>query len=205
MFKLRSDANMASSWDLMGQQIVGSIADCTVGSINSFVHAVTNPHLKVAAMASTIGDLLHSNGRQDRRGSSSHDEATPLISHSLEPEEAHPDDDLDDPAYDLVKRCIIDLNILHALLHNGPDGGVDWHAATGAADRKSSIRFVSGSLRQHLKDCSNSALKHSPSARLFMILEGCTRIADAINDELEKGRKMGSANPLASSAAVEEW
>jgi hypothetical protein len=144
---------MASSWDLMGQQIVGSIADCAVGSINSFVHAVTNPHLKVAAMASTIGGMLHSNGKEDRKGSSGQDESTPLISRSPEPESARPDDDLEDPAYDLVKRCMIDLNILHALLHNGPGGGVDWHAATGAPERKSSIRFVSGSLRQHFKDC----------------------------------------------------
>jgi hypothetical protein len=198
-------ANTASSWDLMGQQIVGGIADCAVGSINSFVHAVTNPHLKVAAMASTIGDLLHSNGKEDRRVGSSQEEATQLIAHSLESERAQPDHDLDDPANDLVKLCMPDLNILHALLHNGSDGGVDWQAAAGASDRRSSIRFVSGSLRQHLKDCSNSALKSSPSARLLIILEGCTRIADATNDESEKGRKMGSVNPLAASEVVEEW
>jgi hypothetical protein len=95
-------ANTASSWDLMGQQIVGGIADCAVGSINSFVHAVTNPHLKVAAMASTIGDLLHSNGKEDRRVGSSQEEATQLIAHSLESERAQPDHDLDDPANALV-------------------------------------------------------------------------------------------------------
>lgn len=91
----------------MGQQIVGSIAGCAVSSINSFVQAVTNPHLKVAAMASTIGDLLHSNTQKDRQGISSQDEGTPLMSHFLERERAQPDGDLDDPAYDLVKRCTL--------------------------------------------------------------------------------------------------
>jgi hypothetical protein len=198
-------ANLASSWDLMGQQIVGGIADCAVGSINSFVHAVTNPHLKVAAMASTIGDLLHSNGKQHRKGSSGQDEATHLISHSPETESAHSDGDLDDPAYDLVKRCMTDLDILYALLHNGPDGGVDWQATTGASDRRSSIRFVSGSLRQHLKDCPNSDLKNSPSAKLSAILKQCAEIADAVNAESERGRSVSKTGLLAGSKVVQKW
>lgn len=189
----------------MGQQIVGSIAGCAVSSINSFVQAVTNPHLKVAAMASTIGDLLHSNTQKDRQGISSQDEGTPLMSHFLERERAQPDGDLDDPAYDLVKRCMADLNILRALLHNGPDGGVDWRATTGTPDRRSCIRFVSGSLRQHLKDCSNIGLEGSPSARLSEILEACTKIADAVNEQSKKGYEMGNAYPVATSAIVTGW
>ena len=189
----------------MGQQIVGSIAGCAVSSINSFVQAVTNPHVKVAAMASTIGDLLHSNTQKDRQGISSQDEGTPLMSHFLERERAQPDDDLDDPAYDLVKRCMADLDVLHALLHNGPDGGVDWRATTGTPDRRSCIRFVSGSLRQHLKDCSNIGLEVSPSARLSEILEACTKIADAVNEQSKKGYEMGNAYPVATSAIVTGW
>jgi hypothetical protein len=188
----------------MGQQIVGSIADCAVSSVNTFVQAVSNPHLKVMAVTSAISGAFHPWKDSHIAGSDDGDDVPPKPRRRKARKDS-PAVEVDDPAYDLVQRYMIDLNILQALLHNGPDGGVDWESAIGIANGRNSIRYVSSALKQHLKDCPKDGTEGSPSATLLEILESCTTIADAVDNESKNGCKMGRTSPLASSDVVKDW
>jgi hypothetical protein len=183
---------------------VGSIADCAVSSVNTFVQAVSNPHHKVMAVASAFSGVFHPRNENVTDGSDDGD-GTPPKSRRRKVHKEPSSVEVDDPAYDLVQRYMTDLNILQALLHNGPESGVDWDSAMSISDGRNSIRYVSGALRQHLKDCPRNGSMDSPSARLLKILGTCMTIADAIDDESKNGCKMGRTPPSATSDVVRNW
>jgi hypothetical protein len=191
----------------MGQQIVGSFADCAIGSINTFVQAVANPHRKITQVTAAIGDLFRAKRPADTMpgswdSNSDSNECQPNASQAQATTKRPAPEYLDDPAYSLVLRCTPLLHSLHALLHNGEAKGVDWENAMGESN---SIRFVSGSLEQLLKECSGKGPRNPPSEQLFSIINTCAGICDAMKTEAEKGLNLNASHPSAETKCVKDW
>lgn len=192
------------SWDILGQQIVGSLADCLTGAITSFTQNYTmnmNPVAQAEAGASMFGELIHpkSGGQNDSNGDSVAAPKPPAPPQKPVPPFST------DPAYSAVQKDMVYLNTLHSMLVNGPGNGVDWDGITVNDDAAKTITFLAKMLKDASDAFSSQATSDPPSNDLNDVLSVATKIADAIKLAAENGRKMGNSFPEATSKDVQDW
>jgi hypothetical protein len=203
------EANDASHrWDILGQQIVGSLAECATTALSQGITAFTanlNPMARASAGVSMFNDLIHPKSGGQGSGSNTTNGPTPAPPPPVkDPRPPYSQD----PAYSSVQKDMPYLNTLHVLLTTGPGGGVNWDEASGSSDvgaASQSVSYVSSMLQDAKSTFSGLATKDTPSLDFNDILSACVDIANAIETEAKKGTKMSNAFPAADSSAVKDW
>lgn len=211
-FKKASD-DYPDGWELVGQQIVSSLADTfnnVVSKALPVLMAAVSPVGKVDLFAGTamntaggIEDMVRGgiNGGAGNPGSGGGHPAPAPAAATVRPT------NMADPAYSQVGKDIVFFDTLEQLLNGAKDGGVDWDKARGKGDgdAKSSSSFLRTMFDDAKQSFSRLATQEDPSMRYLRALEGVSRIATELHDQVLKGKVVGYKLPEKDDPIVENW
>ena len=142
-------ADVCFRWDLLGQQVVSSLAECATTALTQAIPVLfdsLNPLKKIKAGADIVGGFIHPKKDDDKPGTEKPGNVTapptPTPVNPRPPESA-------DPAYAQVIRDFLYLSTLNVILTTGTEGTIAWEKAKGDSsdlDKTSSITFVQSML-----------------------------------------------------------
>ncbi|KAH3005860.1 hypothetical protein KXW60_004413 [Aspergillus fumigatus] len=186
-YKKASDS-FPSSWDILGQQIVGELADTLTTALGQAITAYTSNLNPVARAEKGNGEAPPPPPPASPKPKS------PLPQYS------------DDPAYVQVKPAMVYLTVLNALLTSGKDGGVNWESAVDSPDKPDkTASFTSKMLKDTLERFEESATENPHSQKLLEVLQTATEVANAVTEEAAKLKDISKDPPKADSQLVKGW
>ncbi|KAK9659654.1 hypothetical protein V6Z96_001341 [Aspergillus fumigatus] len=202
-YKKASDS-FPSGWDILGQQIVGELADTLTTALGQAITAYTsnlNPVARAEKGVEMFEDVVNGGKNAPKNG-----EAPP----PPPPAPPKPKSPLpqysDDPAYVQVKPAMVYLTVLNALLTSGKDGGVNWESAVDSPDKPDkTASFTSKMLKYTLERFEESATENPPSQKLLEVLQTATEVANAVTEEAAKLKDISKDPPKADSQLVKGW
>ncbi|KAH1912106.1 hypothetical protein KXW14_004294 [Aspergillus fumigatus] len=202
-YKKASDS-FPSGWDILGQQIVGELADTLTTALGQAITAYTsnlNPVARAEKGVEMFEDVVNGGKNAPKNG-----EAPP----PPPPAPPKPKSPLpqysDDPAYVQVKQAMVYLTVLNALLTSGKDGGVNWESAVDSPDKPDkTASFTSKMLKYTLERFEESATENPPSQKLLEVLQTATEVANAVTEEAAKLKDISKDPPKADSQLVKGW
>ncbi|GFF59266.1 hypothetical protein IFM51744_09854 [Aspergillus udagawae] len=202
-YKKASDS-FPSGWDILGQQIVGELADTLTTALGQAITAYTsnlNPVARAQKGVEMFEDVVNGGKNAPKNG-----EAPP----PPPPAPPKPKSPLpqysDDPAYVQVKPAMVYLTLLNALLTSGKDGGVNWDSAVDSPDKPDkTASFTSKMLKDTLERFEQSATEDPPSQKLLGVLQTATEVANEITKEAAKLKDISKDPPKADSELVKGW
>ncbi|KAH1731627.1 hypothetical protein V6000_006199 [Aspergillus fumigatus] len=202
-YKKASDS-FPSGWDILGQQIVGELADTLTTALGQAITAYTsnlNPVARAEKGVEMFEDVVNGGKNAPKSG-----EAPP----PPPPAPPKPKSPLpqysDDPAYVQVKPAMVYLTVLNALLTSGKDGGVNWESAVDSPDKPDkTASFTSKMLKDTLERFEESATENPHSQKLLEVLQTATEVANAVTEEAAKLKDISKDPPKADSQLVKGW
>ncbi|KAH1628851.1 hypothetical protein KXX39_004197 [Aspergillus fumigatus] len=202
-YKKASDS-FPSGWDILGQQIVGELADTLTTALGQAITAYTsnlNPVARAEKGVEMFEDVVNGGKNAPKNG-----EAPP----PPPPAPPKPKSPLpqysDDPAYVQVKPAMVYLTVLNALLTSGKDGGVNWESAVDSPDKPDkTASFTSKILKDTLERFEESATENPHSQKLLEVLQTATEVANAVTEEAAKLKDISKDPPKADSQLVKGW
>ncbi|EAW24615.1 uncharacterized protein NFIA_041930 [Aspergillus fischeri NRRL 181] len=202
-YKKASDS-FPSGWDILGQQIVGELADTLTTALGQAITAYTsnlNPVARAQKGVEMFEDVVNGGKNASKNG-----EAPP----PPPPAPPKPKSPLpqysDDPAYVQVKPAMVYLTVLNALLTSGTDGGVNWESAIDSPNKPDkTASFTSKMLEDTLERFEQSATEDPPSQKLLGVLQTATEVANEITKEAAKLKDISKDPPKADSELVKGW
>lgn len=157
-------------WDLVGQQIVGKLADTliTVGGQALKAYAESQNPVFAAEEGTKLFEAADRKGDLPKQ---------PAKQQSTDPKTSK------DPAYVDVKPALVYLNSLNALLFKGEGGGVNWEeVANATADNpKNSAQYVSKMLVSTRDSFKEKATEQEPSQQLLGVLNTSIHVSFDLN------------------------
>jgi hypothetical protein len=198
-------------WDVLGQQVVGGLADCLTTCLNAAVPALINnlgPMAEARIGSQLVGGFVHPPKDKADPTTNGDNTATP----ATPPTPANPQDFVpkasDDPAYSAVLKDLVYLDTLHVILTGASDGGVDWEKAQGddtSSDAKSTIGYVQKMLSDAKDSFATLASNQEPSQTFAKVLEVTENIASEVVAELAKGKDASTQLKGKDSPEVQKW
>ena len=156
-------------WDLLGQQVVGALADNLNTAINAVIPAlVDNMNLigKAKAAAGLASDLFHGDKQQPQANGMAAGGAQNIPTTNSAPPTSPAitrTQDADDPAYAQAARDLPFFELVSGIFI-GESGGVDWDKAQGEATKPNqSIAFAAKMLRNSQSSYASLATSAEPS------------------------------------------
>ncbi|KAH1491546.1 hypothetical protein KXV92_009499 [Aspergillus fumigatus] len=183
-YKKASDS-FPSSWDILGQQIVGELADTLTTALGQAITAYTsnlNPVARAEKGVEMFEEVVNGGKKchKEWRGASS---TSPS-----------------------VKPAMVYLTVLNALLTSGKDGGVNWESAVDSPDKPDkTASFTSKMLKDTLERFEESATENPHSQKLLEVLQTATEVANAVTEEAAKLKDISKDPPKADSQLVKGW
>ena len=168
-------------WDILGQQIVGQLADSLTTALNQAIPALVqnlNPIAKAGAITNMASGLLKGDKKGDTpaAGQPAPTPTQPNVA-ANSPSSTRPKD-ADDPAYSQVSRDLIYWDLINADF--GADGGVNWEKARGEAGKPAqSTSFASKMLENSKK--SFAAGSGDPSKKYTEALATASKVTQPIS------------------------
>lgn len=171
-------------WDILGQQIVGQLADSLTTALNQAIPALVqnlNPIAKAGAITNMASGLLKGDKKEDTpaAGQPAPTPTQPNVAPNS-PSSTRPKD-ADDPAYSQVSRDLIYWDLINADFDT--NGGVNWEKArpeAGKADQ--SISFASKMLEDSKdKFAKFAAGSGDPSKRYTEALATACKVTQPIS------------------------
>ncbi|KAI8623310.1 hypothetical protein F5Y19DRAFT_458989 [Xylariaceae sp. FL1651] len=205
-FKKASE-NFPSGWDLLGQQIVGDLANSLSTGLSQAIPILiqsVGPLGKARMGAQIIGSL--NNSPLDSRDASA-SQISLVNSVNAKPREG----DLrrmnlpeaTDPAYAEVCRVMTYLAGLKAIVI-GNDGDINWELAKGdKGNTESSVKFLEIMISKAKDDFKLGPTAAEPSQTLSTFLCICLKVASEIGTEVEKMSNIRWVKP--DSEQVKKW
>ncbi|VUC27244.1 unnamed protein product [Clonostachys rosea] len=193
-FKTSSD-NFPTGWDIMGQQIVGDLAQCVNTALSSSIPTFPDslsPMKKLNATVDVVGSFVRKDAATNPHG------PPPPI----QPRPSPAPQNSNDPAYSEAIKLTTWLSALKAIVKS-KDGGVDWDKAKGDGSTdgsRSSIKYLQAMFNKHMTQFSMVATSADPSQVLTTVLKTCVRISSEIASELGKSKSSTSKLPDKSSS-----
>lgn len=187
----------------MGQQIVGSLAECVTTALNQAIPAFVdnmNPMAKLKTAASIVqgfnNDDPKSNG-QSGQGNQGSTQPTAAQGPPSQQQAAPAPPAITDPALAESLKSTYLFDTLHAII-KGQDGGVNWEAAKGVAPdsadaaskakaTKSGIGFVTKMLESAKKDFQDVATQQQDSVSYLKVLADSERVSFPVPLTLVRG------------------
>ncbi|GIK00972.1 hypothetical protein Aspvir_005002 [Aspergillus viridinutans] len=202
-YKKASD-NFPSGWDILGQQIVGELADTLTTALGQAITAYTsnlNPVARAEKGVEMFKDVVNGGKNAPKDG-----EAPP----TPPPAPPKPKSPLpqfsDDPAYVQVKPAMVYLTVLNALLTSGKDGGVNWDSAVDSPDKPDkTASFTYQMLKDTLDRFEQSVTENPPSQKFLGVLQTATEVADELTQQAAKLKDISKNPPKADSELVKGW
>ena len=173
------------SWDLMGQQIVGDLANCVTTALTQAIPALIdnmNPIAKAKAGADIVGGFLNPKDDSKSAPSAAVTKGTPTTSSSPSPSGMPPavPPAAADPAYSEVLQSNTYLAALNIII-NGKDSNIDWELARGDgadANVKSGLKFLSTMLSDAKTRFRRVAANTEPSVAFTAVLDIISRVSE---------------------------
>ncbi|OTA05025.1 hypothetical protein A9Z42_0056420 [Trichoderma parareesei] len=192
-----------SGWDIIGQQIVSSIAETTTAAIGQLVKGFASTLNPIAAASNGLDlfrSLVHGGKNTAPNGEAPPVQPTPPAPKPTERPHT------EDPAHTYIIKDIAYFETLNAVLTKGKDGGVNWEEAAGKGGRASrSTYWVVSMLQSEFDNFRVVATSDEPSQTLLNAFTTALQIATAIQDEVKKSASMGHRFPKAKSKEVKDW
>jgi hypothetical protein len=199
-YKQASD-KFPSGWDILGQQVVGALADTVTTALGQVVSGLANNLNPVARAEAGVGmfrDLIHG-GKHEETDKDVATPKAPPARKSTAPQHST------DPAYATIKTAILHFSLINAVV-NGKDGGIDWEMASGADGASDKSIFVALEL---LKDAQASfakvATSEEPSETLKSSMAAAIKVATEVQSEVTKSKGTSHKFPDAASETVKAW
>ena len=155
-------------WDLLGQQIVGQLADSLTTALNQAITALVdnlNPIAKAKAVAGLASGLIHGNEKEkanEAPSTNGNADAPAADRHISSPAATRPKD-ADDPAYNQAARDLPFFELVNGTFI-GDDGGIDWDKAKGEPGKANqSIVFAAKMLQSSKTAFESLATSAEPS------------------------------------------
>ena len=218
-------------WDLLGQQVVGQLADCATTALNAVIPALVdnlNPIAKAKAAASMAGNLIHGDETKAPNDTPAVDgnASAPAVSKPANSPVSTRPKDADDPAYSQVARDLPFYELINGIF-KGDDGGVDWDKAKGEPGKANqSIAFAAKMLQLSKTSFASQATSSEPSKTYSQALASASgvnldrlrdlpnglnmltstlQVADGIKAELAKAKDINYTLPATDSTTVKTW
>lgn len=215
-------SNLFRRWDILGQQIVGQLADSLTTALNQAIPALVqnlNPIAKAGAVANMASGLIRGDRKGDPQaaGQPASPPAQPTVA-ANSPSSTRPKD-ADDPAYSQVSRDLIYWDLVNADFD--PDGGVNWEKARGESGKPAQSTSFASKMLENSKN-SFTAGSGAPSKRYTEALAtACkvnqlillrafrntdiSQVATGIIDELNKAKDIKYTPSNKDSDLVKGW
>ncbi|KAI1171833.1 hypothetical protein F4777DRAFT_593418 [Nemania sp. FL0916] len=201
-YKKASD-EFPSGWDILGQQVVGALAETVTTALSQVVSAVAfkvNPVAAAKSGMDMFSDLIHGGKNKSADGSAPPTPKAPPAPKSMVPKHSV------DPAYSTIKKDIIYFDLISKVLTKGKDGGVDWDMAAGTdgtSDR--SVYLALAMLKDSQGSYQSISTGEEPSRTLLSVLEVAVTVATAVQGEVNKSKNTAYKYPVAGSDVVKGW
>lgn len=156
-------------WDLLGQQVVGALADTLNTALNAVIPALVdnmNPIAKVKVAAGLASGLIHGDKQQPQaNGTAAGGVQNVPTTNSAPPTSPAVTriQDADDPAYAQVARDLPFFELISGIFI-GESDGVDWDKAQGEPTKQNqSIAFAAKMLQSSQSSYASLATSAEPS------------------------------------------
>ncbi|KAL7910526.1 hypothetical protein GGI35DRAFT_370736 [Trichoderma velutinum] len=198
-FKRASKA-YPTGWDILGQQIVGSLVDTVTTAAGLAVKAFACSINPVASGVVMFHNLVHGGKNAPPNGEAAPVPPTPSAPKPTERPHA------EDPANAYIIKDMVYFDVLNALLSKGKNGGVNWEDAAGKDGRAAQSTYYVKSMLESEFDSFKPVATHLDSSQT--LLSGfvvALKIVTAIHEIVEKSTSIGMSFPEANSEEVKGW
>lgn len=154
------------SWGIVGQQIVGQLADSLTTALNQAIPTLAsalNPVRKASTYADMVKNMI---GKVPSNTQGTNGTAAPS---ATQPKDAA------DPAYSQVGRDLVYWHLIKVVLF-GTDNGIDWSKARG----ESTIAFTAKMLGNSQRQFASLATSAEPSQQYKAALESVCKVSHVI-------------------------
>ncbi|KAL7619532.1 hypothetical protein AAE478_010072 [Parahypoxylon ruwenzoriense] len=199
----RADLKCLLRWSLLGQQIVGDLANSlSLGlahTIPALIHGVGRLGMVIAGQQSLKSLGNSSLGSESASGPQANANSGEGDCRRMGPKKAV------DPAYSEVGRVMTYLAALKGIV-TGDDGDVDWEKAKGdRTNANSSVKFLELMISKSKDDFQSVSTTAKPSRKLKRVLSVCFKVASEIRAEVDKSSDIRWSKPPKDSKQVKNW